>query len=89
MTHRPSTVMPILVMLAIALASLLGGLYVGGYFWLGITKEWRSVTDGHLVSVERVYHEPPLAALFQPAGRVESWVRGMDVSVVSRPPGLE
>jgi hypothetical protein len=89
MTSRPSTAAPILAVLAVVLPWLLAGLYVAAYLSLGIHKEWRDVTDGRLVTVERIYQQSSLTALFQGAGSAEAWLRGVDVSVVCRPSEFE
>ena len=87
MTSRPSTAAPILAVLAIGLVTL--GAYVGGYFWLGrridepfigYPPSSRRERDDP-VRIFRSYPSPWMTAMFQPAGKVESWFRGIPVSV--------
>jgi hypothetical protein len=76
----------IVVTLVIA---LLGGVYVGGYFWLG---EWKSVVSPfssdhyglHLFVISRRFPHPILATIYKPASAVESWWRGEPIVVRSR-----
>jgi hypothetical protein len=89
MTSRPSTVAPILAVLAIVLPLLLSGLYVGGYFWLGtpcIVQNITYVDDEEVVLPEhagRSFKSRWLATLFQPMSFIESFVRGVDFEVIS------
>ena len=89
MTSRRSTAAPILAVLAIVLPLLLFGLYVGGYFWLGrpcVVQEIRVVDELEYILPERpgrTFNSRWLATLFQPMGRVESLLRGVDLEVMS------
>jgi len=69
----------VLAIFALVVAPL--GTYVGGYFLLGEWHQhyWR---DG-LAWSDRVYSQPWLAAVFQPAAWVEGNLRGIDVRAVS------
>lgn len=80
MTSRASTAAPILAALAIVLVTL--GAYVGGYFFAGQTVDWRDETGDPTLGIDRVY-PAWLAPIYQPAGKVESWVRGTPVDIGS------
>jgi hypothetical protein len=80
MTSRHSTAAPILAMLAIGLAML--GSYVGGYFWLGERHDLKGTYPG-LPIVMRQYPQQWQSAIYQPLGRVEQWILGIDVMVTS------
>ena len=86
MTSRPSTAAPILAVLAIVLVML--GAYVGGYFWLG---EFMLYTDlpergERPLGIERTYQYLWQKKVFQPAARVETYLRGLDVQTLHRWP---
>jgi hypothetical protein len=91
MTSRNSTAAPILAALAIVLLPLLA--YLGGYFWLGAREDYYTgrfgfpgdaPPDPKLVLIERTYQQEWLKTIYLPAGKVETWARGIDVDVVWR-----
>lgn len=72
-----------------ALAVVPFGIYVGGYLWFGeLTKGnlgiavANGVTYRQTGSWQRVYKRSWATCVFQPAGQVESWLRGREVDVV-------
>lgn len=71
MTSRSSTAAPLLAVLAVVLATL--GAYVGGYFWLPVN----TLSD----PTWRIYRHRWQADVFEPAGRVEEWLTGSDITV--------
>jgi hypothetical protein len=77
MTSRPSTAVPILTVLAIALPFVL---YVGGYFWLGAVANVK--TPAGPVAV-RIFHYRWQAVIFTPAAKMDSLVRRSAVEVCS------
>jgi hypothetical protein len=91
MTSRPSTAAPILAAVAIVLLPL-GG-YVAGYFWLGERTQWYiedlAPSGGpgppQMVvlesGIERCYSQPWLMLVYQPMGRLETWLLGTDVEI--------
>ena len=89
MTSRCSAHAPLLAVLAMVLPLVLCGLYVGGYFWLGqscVVQNISYVGDQEFLWPEhpgRSFKSPWLAKLFQPMGRVESLIRGVDFEVTS------
>ena len=69
-------------MLVFALVALPLSSYVAGYLWLGKSQPY----DGCRGSgVERVYPLEWEMTVFQPAGRLEAWLRGEFVIIVYRP----
>lgn len=80
MTFRPSPAAPILAVLAIALVML--GAYVGGYFWLGKRFDLHYVTHaaGPPDEIMRRYNNKQVVWLFKPAATVEAWLVGVPVS---------
>lgn len=93
MGSRPSTALPILTVLAIVLVTL--GAYTGGYFWR--SELWKSNGQMHQfsgdevinlsvpITWERDYRTQWEAAVFKPAGKVEGWLRGIEVEVKTIP----
>jgi len=80
MSSRPSTAAPILAVLAIALV-MLGGIYVGGYLWLGEVTEI-TFDETYETAIVRSYYPHSWGPMvFQPAAKVESWLRGCEVLV--------
>jgi hypothetical protein len=85
---RPSPLAPIVI--ALLLLGAVPSLYVAGYFGAGdredsvttifLGKHRKSLS---LHSTERVYPSVWMARLFYPAGKMESWVRGVDVQVAA------
>ena len=75
MTSRPSTDAPILAVLAIVLA-----VYLGGYLSLGLCLLLPNHRGAEPPFV-RIYPYGWQAAMFWPAAKVESLVRGASVSV--------
>ncbi len=69
---------PILVAVAIVLLFL--GAYLAGYFWLG---KYDSVTNDsdEAMYVSRDYGQQWLANLYQPAGKLEAWLRRIEVTI--------
>jgi len=90
MTPRTSTFVPLLAALAILLFPL--GVYLGGYFWLGryVEFDWGSLQNPRIddMSAWRTFPRKWLVRAYQPAGRVESWVRGYDVDLMSDEPDM-
>jgi hypothetical protein len=84
MTSRPTTAAPILAVLAIVLVTL--GAYVGGYFWLSKRQVYLVLTEGIPPQVRREFPTKPLAMVYQPLARIESWVSGSGVSAVGANP---
>jgi hypothetical protein len=80
MTSRPSTAAPILAVLAIVLVML--GAYVGGYFWLGEYDRWPDPLSNNW-EVARTFPNHGWSATFQPAGKLEAWIRSVPVFVQS------
>ena len=87
MISRSSTAAPILAALAIVLLPL--GAYVGGYYWLGAVQQWYlsgpgdPLSRGELQAIDRTYPNRLLANIYQPAGRVEAWLRGIEIKIAS------
>ena len=77
MTTRPSTVAPILAVLAVALVTL--GAYVGGYLCLG--QEMPYGAPG-ATGIGRVYHHHWQAQVFRPAAKIESLARGIEIKLI-------
>ena len=90
MTRRSSTSAPIAAAIAILLLPLAA--YVGGYYWLGMAQVWYfsgpvdPLSRGGLQAIHRTYSNRTLALLYQPAGRMEEWLRGIDVEVSDQQP---
>ena len=76
-----SRLAPVLVALLLVLPL---GSYVAGYFWLG---EYKAIKTGNLlhptadpgIVVLRVYRFRWLALAYRPAGKIEHYLRGVDV----------
>lgn len=92
MTSRPSAAAPLLAVTAILLAFL--GAYVGGYYVLGEETLWLCEVElppdtpeapPKLVvqpaAFERAYPQLWLMLIYQPAGQVETWLRGTEVEI--------
>jgi hypothetical protein len=84
MTERRSIVVPILAVLAVVLPF---ALYVGGYFWMG---EYDATLDDddRAYYVWRNYEQPWVANVYKPAGKLESWLRGIPVQITSPDDGM-
>src|SRR6187549_168762 len=66
-----------IALVVFALVAVLLGTYVGGYFWLGRAVYW---SNGG-VSIARFYPQEWIARSYEPASRVEGWIRGAQVTV--------
>ena len=85
-------------MLLFAAFMLLSAAYIGGYLWLGEERRTTSMHDSYEngvrvwiddgLTIERVYSQSWLARLFQPAGWIESRLRGVQVQVTADEPLL-
>ena len=88
MISRSSPAAPILAVLAVVLMLL--GAYVAGYFWLGKLST-RNLGIAVVNGVEYREMKPPCrdfntrwqAALYAPLGKLESWLRGVDIEITS------
>ena len=81
MTARPSTVAPITATLLVVLAPLMAA-YVGGYFWLGKSTDWRPHEIGNDGTLRlRHYRSVWVADIFRPAAKLEALMTGIDVDV--------
>jgi hypothetical protein len=88
MTSRPSTAAPVLA--AIVLVAALVGAYVAGYLWLGqltTANQGIAVLNGvHYRAAPRWcrnFNTQWEAVLFEPATKVESWLRGIEIEATS------
>jgi hypothetical protein len=90
MTPRSSIFAPLLAALAILLLPL--GAYLGGYFWLGKYGEFNfgvlTIPQTDDMQAWRAFPRRWMISVYQPAGRVESWVRGYEVDLSSDEPDL-
>ena len=78
MTERKHSAPAILT--AVLVLMLLLGAYVAGYFWLGDYDSGTNDNDETLY-VSRDYGQQWLAKLYSPAGKLESWLRRIEVTV--------
>jgi hypothetical protein len=76
---RTSPAAPILI--AVFFLAIPLGAYVAGYFWLGAQTDWYSTQTMTRETIERSYRNVPLMLIYQPAGRVESWLCGIEVEI--------
>lgn len=74
-----------LALAVFALVAIPLGVYVGGYFWLGKAFGYFVVNKDQLSKIERHYDHLWQRDIFQPAARVESWVRGIQVVAIESP----
>ena len=79
MTSRPSIAAPILAVLAVSVPLLVFVLYFTSYIWLGKSNQAYS-PSGQVIYIQRHYRHQLLVTLYRPAGQIESWLRGIDVS---------
>jgi hypothetical protein len=90
MSPRSSIAAPIVAAVAIVLLPL--AVYVGGYFYLGVAQVWYfsgpvdPLSRGGLQAIHRTYRNKTLANLYEPAGKVEAWLRGINVEVADYGP---
>src|SRR5262245_55872127 len=81
MTRRESTRHSVPLVLAAVLAlALLPVAYLAGYFWLGGYASEINDED-QVLAVSRDYGQQWQANLFQPAGKVEAWLRRIEVTI--------
>jgi hypothetical protein len=77
---------PLTIALALfALVAIPLGAYVGGDFWLGEAFGYFVVNKDQPYSIERDYDHLWQRDIFQPAAKVEGWVRGIEVLAIERP----
>jgi hypothetical protein len=79
MPSRSSPVAPILI--AVLLVAIPLGAYAAGYFWLGKRTDWYSTQSNAHETIERSYPHLGLMLVYQPAGKLESWLRRIDVEI--------
>jgi len=90
MPPRSSTAAPIVAAIAIVLLPL--AVYVGGYFYLGMAQVWYfagpvdPLSRGGLQAIHRTYPNKTLATIYYPAGKLEAWLRGIEVEVADYAP---
>jgi hypothetical protein len=67
-------------LVAVAMVLLLLAAYLAGYFWLG---KYESVVNDNdeALYVSRDYRQQWLANLYQPAGKLEAWMRCIEVTI--------
>jgi hypothetical protein len=84
MTSRPSTAgrLATIALAVFALLALTQGAYTAAYLLLGET----TIYIGGRSAIEHSYKHKWQSDVFQPAAKVESWLRGMEVHAVCGPP---
>jgi hypothetical protein len=83
-TGRRSTAAPILASLAIVLPLVLLSAYVAGYLWLAPVQIRFSYVGESADGPPDMIREFPtysLRRVYEPAGKVESWLRGKKVDI--------
>src|SRR6186713_655681 len=88
--HEPPKGRRIIAALAIfALVVVPLAIYVAGYLWLGQRRDYISLTSPTQITlIERNYRPQWAVGVFKPAGRIESWLRGIQVDVIWHGPSL-
>ena len=59
-------------------------IYIAGYLWLGERSDYLHSGGGEptgTMTIERMYPQRWIAIAYQPAGRLEQWLRGRNVEV--------
>jgi hypothetical protein len=79
MPSRSSPVAPVLIALLILAIPL--GAYVAGYYLLGERTDWFSTQTNAHETIERSYPSLALMLIYQPAGKLESLLRRMEVEI--------
>jgi len=64
----------------VLLLALLLGTYVAGYFWMG-EYDFGETDEGVVEYVSRDYPQQWLADIYTTAGKVESWLRRIEVTI--------
>jgi hypothetical protein len=75
--RRPFVTLALALVLLLALPLVM---YVVGYFWLGENDSVEN-DDGAVEFVSRDYPQQWLTDIYSPAGKVESWLRRIEVTV--------